>query len=366
VSLLLLFKGAGGGGTPQSTTFPDLVVQFGFDAGPSTPLASTSWTNIPLSYIRGISTNRGRSVETDDFQAGTCDLVLSNAARTFDPDYTSGPYYGKLLPLRRVRVLANYAGTTYPLFNGFTPDEWPQEYDGSNHDSTVTLRCVDGFFVLNQKAVSLSPFQRIADPIAATIGATELLRWRLGEKFGTVARDSGSETNGYDGTYAGFAAALPSTSGLSAFDDDTGMQFNGAQSVEISPPARGTTRASRRGRLRAGSARPTSDSVLWDGIDILDGAASGLYREQLSLVAGSCRTATQTARGTRTRPRSTTATPITSSGTTRHRRQRSASSSTAFRRHRVVPCRHLYHRLRFSVLPARVQHRALVVLHRHD
>lgn len=222
MSLLLLFNGAGGGGTPQSSTFPDLVVQFGFDAGPSTPLAETSWTNIPLSYIRGISTNRGRSVETDDFQAGTCDLVLSNALRTFDPDYTSGPYYGKLLPLRRVRVLANYAGTTYPLFNGFTPDEWPQEYDGSNHDSTVTLRCVDGFFVLNQAETpaSVLAYEQSVDSPKG--------QWSLADGSVPVTA-SDSSGNGYDGTYEG---VLTSASSL-AYGGDGAVTFAAGSTIDL-------------------------------------------------------------------------------------------------------------------------------------
>jgi hypothetical protein len=115
--------------------------------------------------------------------------------------------------------------TTYPLFNGFTPDEWPQEYDGSNHDSTVTLRCVDGFFVLNQKAVNVSAYAQAVE----TLGP--VLWWRLGETNGTVAQDVSG--NGFDGTYINFAATLAPTNGLVAFDADGAQQFKSAQYVNV-------------------------------------------------------------------------------------------------------------------------------------
>lgn len=219
MSLLLLFKGAGGGGKPQSTVFADLVVQFGWDATPTTPLGSVAWTDTGGQF-RAVDIGRGRNLETDDFQAGLCTLVLPNADRTYDPDYTAGTYYGKLLPNRRVRVLSNYNGTNYPLFCGFTPDDWEQTSDPSDNDGTVTLQCVDGFTILQGTPINASAYA------SAVTDDASFCYFRLGETSGTVAADSSG--NGLDGEYINLPAALPSTSALIAYDDNPAMQFNGA------------------------------------------------------------------------------------------------------------------------------------------
>ena len=63
-----------------------------------------------------IQIHRGRSYELDRQEAGTLQLVLDNRNRYFDPSYVSGPYYGLLKPMRRIRVYCTWKGVTYYLF----------------------------------------------------------------------------------------------------------------------------------------------------------------------------------------------------------------------------------------------------------
>src|SRR4051812_10986829 len=79
---------------------PPVVTEVAFTTDPGA--TSPSWTDISA-YVKSSSPTRGRDSEFDDFGPGTNSLRLNNKDRRFDPSYTAGPYYGYLLPMRRVR-----------------------------------------------------------------------------------------------------------------------------------------------------------------------------------------------------------------------------------------------------------------------
>lgn len=114
-------------------------------------LADIVWTDV-TAYVRGLSFQRGRSTELEQFQTGSASVVLSNADRRFDPLYASSPYAGALTPLRPIRIkLTHIDGTsttqTTPVFFGYI-DGWPQTYE-TYGDATVTVNASDMFKVLN-------------------------------------------------------------------------------------------------------------------------------------------------------------------------------------------------------------------------
>lgn len=123
--------------------YPTPKVEIAFNDGPY--VASPTWTDV-TAYVRSMTTDRGRS---DDWGAfyGSAQVVLDNRARTFDPFYTSGTYYGKLLPRRQIKISAVYAGVTYPVFRGFIAG-WPPVWTSAGKDSTVTLSCFDAMGLL--------------------------------------------------------------------------------------------------------------------------------------------------------------------------------------------------------------------------
>lgn len=132
-----------------------LTVEIGFatTAGSGTvpinsTLASITWTDV-TSSVRDVSTSRGRSSELDTYSAGSCQIILDNRTRLFDPENTAGTYYGKLTPLRPIRIRVTPAGGTIrSIFFGFI-DQWPQAYSYPR-DATVTVTATDAFKVLNQ------------------------------------------------------------------------------------------------------------------------------------------------------------------------------------------------------------------------
>ena len=125
--------------------YPVAKVYIGFDDGPY--VLSPTWTEV-TSSVRSMSIDRGRSDDWDTFN-GSATVVLNNLTRLYDPFYTSGTYYGKLLPRRQIKIEATYNAVTYPLFRGFI-DGWPPSWTDAGKDSTVTLSCYDAMQLLAQ------------------------------------------------------------------------------------------------------------------------------------------------------------------------------------------------------------------------
>lgn len=118
---------------------PTPVVEISFDDGPY--VASPTWVDV-TSYVRDITIHRGRSSDFDQFDTGTAQLVLDNRTRLFDPFYTSGTYYGKLLPRRQIRIRGTANSTTYDVFRGYIAG-WPVTWSEAGYDSTVTIQAFD-------------------------------------------------------------------------------------------------------------------------------------------------------------------------------------------------------------------------------
>ena len=124
--------------------FPVAKVSVAFNDGPY--VVSPTWTDI-TSSVRSMSTDRGRSDDWGTF-SGSATVVLNNRERLYDPFYTSGTYYGKLLPRRQIKIEATYGATTYAVFRGFI-DGWPPTWTDAGGDSTVTLSCFDAISLLS-------------------------------------------------------------------------------------------------------------------------------------------------------------------------------------------------------------------------
>jgi hypothetical protein len=127
--------------------YPTPIVEIAFDDGPYT--ASPTWTPV-TQYVRRMSIDRGRSDDWGDFN-GTATVVLNNRTRLFDPFYTSGTYYGKLLPRRQIRIRAETVElgvtTTHDVFRGFI-DGWNPQWTDAGTDSTTTIQCFDALQLL--------------------------------------------------------------------------------------------------------------------------------------------------------------------------------------------------------------------------
>jgi len=148
-------------------------VSIAFADGPL--VASPAWTDV-TAYVRSVRTNRGRSNELDDFQAGTATIVLENTDRRFDPDYASGAYYPNVKVRRQIKVEGVYSATTYPVFRGVV-QSWGQDWPVHNRDATCTVQAVDLFGLLATWDLPESAYETVVRSLNPTswfdVGSTE-------------------------------------------------------------------------------------------------------------------------------------------------------------------------------------------------
>ena len=124
--------------------WPTPKVSIAFDDGPY--VANPTWTDI-TSYVYSADVSRGRADDYSQF-IGTAQVVLNNNSRLFDPFYTAGTYYGKLLPRRQIKIEGVSNSVTYAVFRGFV-DGFPASWDQAGKFATTTLSCFDGLSFLS-------------------------------------------------------------------------------------------------------------------------------------------------------------------------------------------------------------------------
>jgi hypothetical protein len=105
-----------------------------------------------------VSTRRGRNRILNNFEAGTATVVLEDANGDWNPQNTSSPYYGKLLPLRKIRIWADYDDGSglerYYIYSGYIVSYDNSFRLGIDEISSVTLQCVDAFRLFQNVNIS--------------------------------------------------------------------------------------------------------------------------------------------------------------------------------------------------------------------
>jgi len=198
--------------------WPTPKVSIAFNDGPY--VASPTWTDI-TSYVYSANVSRGRSDDYSPF-IGTAQVVLNNDSRLFDPFYTSGTYYGKLLPRRQIKIEGISNSVTYSVFRGYV-DGFPASWDQAGLNATTTLSCFDAISLISAELLpdyvydytkSLTPnnYWRMNDPLGSTT-ITD-----VGEKPVTLSQyTAGGEVN-----------TIASTNSLAPSLLSKAANFNGA------------------------------------------------------------------------------------------------------------------------------------------
>jgi hypothetical protein len=101
-------------------------------------------------YVRNVSVRRGKSRQLDRFTAGNANIEFNNNSRAFDPENTSSPFFGQIIPKRTIKVETGGSAVFYGVV-----DDWNLNYDLSGL-SLADADCVDGFTLLAQRALSAS------------------------------------------------------------------------------------------------------------------------------------------------------------------------------------------------------------------
>jgi hypothetical protein len=91
-----------------------------------------------------IAIRRGRSIQRDQYEAGTATVRVLDPLSYFNPQNTSSPYFGYLSPLRKVRISATTGTAEEFLFSGYVTD-YKYTYPQGQETGYVDLVCTDGF-----------------------------------------------------------------------------------------------------------------------------------------------------------------------------------------------------------------------------
>lgn len=94
--------------------------------------------------VRSVQVRRGKSQALDRIDAGAVTVIADNNDRLFDPLYEASPFYGALVPRRRVRVYAN---------DKFVIDAYIDDFNLSyetNGTSICQIDASDAFSVLTK------------------------------------------------------------------------------------------------------------------------------------------------------------------------------------------------------------------------
>jgi len=146
---------------------PSVSVFFDFSAGPVFGIAFT--IGDPANGILGtnvladsasdvvdvsdqvgrISIRRGYNLLQDQFQAGTASVRIYDPTGAWNPQNTSSPYYPKLVPLRKMRILS---GTNY-LFSGYTT-AYNYSYPKDQEIGFIDIELADAFRLLNMANIT--------------------------------------------------------------------------------------------------------------------------------------------------------------------------------------------------------------------
>ncbi len=138
---------------------PTIVVTFDFSSGAVfgypfiigegvlgfNTLADAAADTIDISnQVNRINIKRGYNLLQEEFQAGTATVRILDQNGDWNPTNPSSPYYGKLVPLRKVRISADENF----LFSGYTT-AYNYTWDKEQNVGFVDLELVDAFRLFN-------------------------------------------------------------------------------------------------------------------------------------------------------------------------------------------------------------------------
>lgn len=138
-----------------STFDPALVLD-----DPTTPLDSAvlgtaAADTLDVSqYVLRCQIRRAYNRTSDSFLTGTAYVRLIDSAGIFNPANTSSPYYGKILPNRKIRFLAKDTNNVTYALGSMYVNSWKYTSPTGFDPAFVDLQCQDGFGILNLTTVT--------------------------------------------------------------------------------------------------------------------------------------------------------------------------------------------------------------------
>lgn len=105
------------------------------------------------------NTRRGRNREIDKIEAGYCVITIIDENGDFNPDNTDSPYYGKLVPGKKLRLYPLYDDGTgefrYPdIFTGYISNYTTRFSVGVDSANKIVIEAYDGMKIFNSVSIT--------------------------------------------------------------------------------------------------------------------------------------------------------------------------------------------------------------------
>ena len=94
--------------------------------------------------VYSIAIRRGRNIMKDQYESGTATVRVLDPQGFFNPQNPSSPYFGYLVPLRKVRISATTDTAEYFLFSGYVND-YRYTFPVGQETAYVDILCSDAF-----------------------------------------------------------------------------------------------------------------------------------------------------------------------------------------------------------------------------
>lgn len=136
-----------------------------------------------------LSTDRGKNRDLDRFNSGSLNVILNNDDRAFDPNYSSSPFAGAIVPRREVRVTVDGVRTITT-----TIDDWNYSYTPDG-DSRAEIQATDEFTLLARQLLTAgTATPQLSGARVNAVLDMESVNWPVSER--TI--DTGVSTLGAD------------------------------------------------------------------------------------------------------------------------------------------------------------------------
>lgn len=238
--------------------------------------------------VQSVNTVRGRNLLTEQFQTGTATVVLQDQLGYWNPQNTASPYYGQLLPLRKIQISAVDPATSAPsyLFSGYITSYNYRQSQDVGEVSTTTLTALDATQLLTLATVSTVAGAAAGDTTGTRFG---LILDALGWPNSMRDVDTGATTCQADpGTSRTGSAALQTVASteFGAFYIDTQgrVVFQDRNLTSTSVAGTPTAFVDTGAGIRYSNADfKLDDSQIFNQANVTAGAITATYKDQTSI-----------------------------------------------------------------------------------
>ena len=128
-----------------------------WDDFPNPTELNAEWVTVDDDRVISVNCMVGRTDDNTNVEATSATFVLDNHDRTFDPDWTSGPYAGLLVPRIPIRIQYYHSSAWVTLWTGFVESyhsTWQYPSDGM-----IRIEAVDVLGIVADISITRDRFQ---------------------------------------------------------------------------------------------------------------------------------------------------------------------------------------------------------------